>query len=88
MQAIDRLETKNAEVYYNAARPFARLSGRNQAYEINLNFNDEYIINNLFSVLHQALSLTDRAKTLQPENSDYVTEYAFIQEMLGMLSYC
>jgi len=32
MQAIDRLETKNAEVYYNAARPFARLSGRNQAY--------------------------------------------------------
>jgi hypothetical protein len=33
--------------------------------------------------LHQALAMADRAKQLQPDNSDYVTEYATIQEMLG-----
>lgn len=36
-------------------------------------------------MLHQALSLTERAKSLQPDNSDYVTEYACIQEMLGLI---
>ena len=32
LQAIDRLEPKNAALYYNTARPFARLAGRNQSY--------------------------------------------------------
>jgi tetratricopeptide repeat protein 21B len=31
LQAIDRMEPKNAALYYNTARPFSRLAGRNQS---------------------------------------------------------
>ncbi len=36
-------------------------------------------------VLHQVLALIDRAKNLQPENSDYVVEFGYLQELLGIV---
>ena len=88
LQAIDRLEPKNAALYYNTARPFARLAGRNQSYAPHYSLTFILFIffnvtNRILSVLHQSLTLADRARNLQPTNSDYVTEYANIQDMLG-----
>lgn len=46
-------------------------------------FSDFIVINLPFSVLHQVLALIERAKTLQPENSDYMVESGYLQELLG-----
>jgi len=62
---IDRHEPKNARLYYDVSRVFARLSGRNPA------------------ILQATMGVAERARRLQPENCDYVVEFAYQQSLAG-----
>lgn len=79
IQAFEINEPKNASLLYSTSKTLARLAGRSSMYDRHKNQT------NKIRLLQQTINLMEKAKSIAPENSEFLTELGNQHIFLGNL---